>query len=97
MIVISQIILQLIFVNILFQNFDKSNYSEKIPNSDLSIEMIFNFDSFNSLIKKNKLFENGRLKPTPNKQSMTKSYSCKITFSLNFAYNFFINNLEFFV
>ena len=41
MIVISQIILQLIFVNILFQNFDKSNYSEKIPNSDLSIEMIF--------------------------------------------------------
>ncbi len=41
MIVISQIILQLIFVNILFQNFDKCNYSEKIPNSDLSIEMIF--------------------------------------------------------
>ena len=41
MIVISQIILQLIFINILFQNFDKSNYSEKIPNSDLSIEMIF--------------------------------------------------------
>ena len=41
MIAISQIILQLIFVNILFQNFDKSNYSEKIPNSDLSIEMIF--------------------------------------------------------
>ena len=41
MIVISQIILQLIFVNILFQNFDKSNYSEKIPNSELSIEMIF--------------------------------------------------------
>ena len=41
MIVISQIILQLIFDNILFQNFDKSNYSEKIPNSDLSIEMIF--------------------------------------------------------
>ena len=41
MIVISKIILQLIFVNFLFQNFDKSNYSEKIPNSDLSIEMIF--------------------------------------------------------
>ena len=41
MIVTSQVILQLIFVNILFQNFDKSNYSEKIPNSDLSIEMIF--------------------------------------------------------
>ena len=41
MIVISQIISQLIFVNFLFQNFDKSNYSEKIPNSDLSIEMIF--------------------------------------------------------
>ena len=41
MIAISQIILQLIFVNFLFQNFDKSNYSEKIPNSDLSIEMIF--------------------------------------------------------
>ena len=41
MIVTSQVILQLIFVNFLFQNFDKSNYSEKIPNSDLSIEMIF--------------------------------------------------------
>ena len=41
MIVISQIILHLIFVNFLFQNFDRFNYSEKIPNSDLSIEMIF--------------------------------------------------------
>jgi len=41
MIIISQIILQLIFINFLFQNFDKSNYSEKIPNSDLSIDMIF--------------------------------------------------------
>ena len=41
MIAISQIILHLIFVNFLFQNFDRFNYSEKIPNSDLSIEMIF--------------------------------------------------------
>ena len=41
MIIISQIILQLIFINFLFQNFDKSNYSEKIPNVDLSIDMIF--------------------------------------------------------
>ena len=41
MIAISQIILHLIFINFLFQNFDRFNYSEKIPNSDLSIEMIF--------------------------------------------------------
>ena len=41
MIIISQIILQLIFINFLFQNFDQRNYSEKIPNSNLSIEMIF--------------------------------------------------------
>ena len=41
MIIISQIILQLIFINFLFQNFDKFNYSEKIPNVDLSIDMIF--------------------------------------------------------